>query len=259
MVMDEIIQIEGLKIHHIVDGEGEPIVFLHGWGANTSLITPLSDRLVTLGYKVHVLDLPGFGTSDEPKTAWTVFDYANFVIQYCDTVGLDTFFLFGHSFGGRLGLILGAEHPQRIKKMTLSNSAGIVENKPSSGNMRLKLYKGIRNNLYKVGADNLADSLRDAYNSRYGSSDFNQASGIIREIFVKVVNQDLQDYAKRVSVSTLLFWGDKDEDTPLWYGQRFEELIPDAGLIVHEGAGHYSYLDYAQQTAKIMDHFFKQD
>ena len=50
----------------------------------------------------------------------------------------------------------------------------------------------------------------------------------------------------------------KDDDTPLWQGQLLEQTIPDAGLVVWEGAGHYSYLERAADTARVMDHFFKQ-
>jgi pimeloyl-ACP methyl ester carboxylesterase len=81
----------------------------------------------------------------------------------------------------------------------------------------------------------------------------------MRETFVKVVNEDLLPYAARVQPATLLFWGDQDQDTPLWQGQLLEKTIPDAGLVVWEGAGHYSYLDRLADTVRVIDHFFKQD
>ena len=81
----------------------------------------------------------------------------------------------------------------------------------------------------------------------------------MRETFVKVVNEDLLPYAARVQPSTLLLWGDQDQDTPLSQGQLLEKTIPDAGLVVWEGAGHYSYLDRLPDTVRVIDHFFKQD
>ena len=56
---------------------------------------------------------------------------------------------------------------------------------------------------------------------------------------------------------TLLFWGDQDMDTPLSQGKLLEQLIPDAGLVIWEGAGHYSYLERLADTARVMDHFLK--
>jgi len=82
---------------------------------------------------------------------------------------------------------------------------------------------------------------------------------VMRQTFVKVVNEDLRPFAMRVKCSTLLFWGDQDEDTPLWQGRALEKLIPDAGLIVYKGAGHYSYLERLSETVKTVDYFFKQE
>jgi pimeloyl-ACP methyl ester carboxylesterase len=165
-------------------------------------------------------------------------------------------YLFGHSFGGRLGLILGAEHPERLIKMGLADSAGVRPKSSGSGQLRLKTYKLALNVLRRVGLTAPAERLRAWYSNRYGSADYKAASGMMREIFVKVVNEDLLPYAARVSVSTLLFWGSHDLDTPLAQGQLLEKTIPDAGLVVWDGAGHYSYLERAADTARVLAHFF---
>lgn len=235
----------------------QTILMLHGWGANIKLMQPLGEQLNALGYTVHILDLPGFGETAPPPAAWTVPDYAKFVIAYMDAHGLAQVNLFGHSFGGRISLVLGAEYAGRFGKLALADAAGIPNKKPATADARLTTYKAIRDGLYKVGAKGLADNLREGYNKRYGSPDFQAASGVMRETFVKVVNEDLRPYAARVRHPTLLFWGDQDEDTPLWQGQELEKLIPDAGLIIYEGAGHYSYLERLNETVKTVDYFFK--
>jgi pimeloyl-ACP methyl ester carboxylesterase len=251
------IEINGLSIHQAVAGEGKPLLLLHGWGANLDLVWPLAERLIPLGYQVYTLDLPGFGKSDWPGNAWSVLDYVNFVIAYLDYHQSDKVYLFGHSFGGRLGLILGAEHPERILKMALADSAGIRGKSSVSGQIRLKTLRLVQNSLHTVGLGKQADALRDWYTNRYGSADYKAAQDIMRETFVKVVNEDLLPYAARVKPSTLLFWGDRDEDTPLWQGQLLEKTIPDAGLVVWEGAGHYSYLERLADTVRTLDYFFK--
>lgn len=252
------VQVNGLKVAQVVMGNsGLPVVLLHGWGANIDLMLPLAQRLTD--YQVYVPDLPGFGKSDAPQTSWAVFDYANFVLAYMDCHQLDRAYLVGHSFGGRLGLILGAEHPERFFRMALIDSAGVRTPPSASGSLRLKVYRFALNMLSAVGLKNQADSLRAWYGNRYGSADYRAAQGVMRETFVKVVNEDLLPYAARVKLSTLLFWGDKDADTPLWQGQLLEKTIPDAGLVVWEGAGHYSYLDRLADTARVISHFFKED
>jgi pimeloyl-ACP methyl ester carboxylesterase len=210
------------------------------------LVWPLAERLAMMGYRVYALDLPGFGESNQPPVAWSVHDYVNFVLAYLNYHSLDKVYLFGHSFSGRLSLVLGAEYPERIIKMALADSAG-VRGKPSlSGQIRLKGFRFAQNGLRTIGLRQQADSLRDWYTDKYGSADY------------KVVNEDLLPYAARVKPSTLLFWGDQDMDTPLWHGQLLEKTIPDAGLVVWEGAGHYSYLERLADTARTLDFFFKQ-
>jgi len=252
------ITINQQHITEIVTGEGKPILFLHGWGADSSLMLPLAERLIPLGYRAYIPDLPGFGGSDEPQSAWTVFDYANFVLDYLAYHRLKKVYLFGHSFGGRLGLILGADHAHLIHKMGLANAAGVRPKTPLMRQFRLQTYKAVRDGLNSMGASHLSSWLRAKYNARYGSSDFNSVSGIMRETFVKVVNQDLLAYAARVQVSTLLFWGDQDEDTPLWMGQKLEQTIPDAGLVVLAGCGHYSYIQNSVKTTQVIHFFFNQ-
>lgn len=252
------VEINGIQTAQIVlgDSANPPVVMLHGWGANIDLMLPLAQRLTD--FRVYILDLPGFGQTQRPPSAWGVVDYAQFAIAYLNFHQLDKAFLFGHSFGGRLGLVLGAEHPNRLIKMALADSAGVKSPTPASGQTRLKAYKFAQNALRTVGMGAQAEQLRSWYSNHYGSADYKAADGVMRETFVKVVNEDLLPYATRVQVSTLLLWGDKDEDTPLWQGQTLEKTIPDAGLVVFEGAGHYSYLDKLAETARVIDYFFKQ-
>jgi pimeloyl-ACP methyl ester carboxylesterase len=253
----QIITLQNLPAAHAVIGEGQPLLMLHGWGASIDLVWSLAERLAPLGYRVYALDMPGFGNTPNPPVDWSVHDYVKFILDYLDSQSLERLHLFGHSFGGRLGLILAADHAERLLKMTLADAAGIRDSAPASDSLRLKSYRLALNTLKAVGLRAQADQLRGWYTERYGSADYKAASGTLRETFVKVVNEDLRDYASRVRVPTLLFWGDQDTDTPLSQGKLLEQLIPDAGLVVWEGAGHYSYLERLADTARVMDHFFK--
>lgn len=249
--------IQGIPTAHAVIGEGHPLLMLHGWGANIDLVWSLAERLAPSGYRIHALDMPGFGQTPPPPIGWTVHDYVKFVVDYLDSQHVERTHLFGHSFGGRLGLILGADHADRLHKLVLADAAGIRDSAPASASLRLKTYRFALNTLKTVGLTAQADQLRGWYTERYGSADYKAATGTLRETFVKVVNEDLRDYASRVKVPTLLFWGDQDMDTPLSQGKLLEQLIPDAGLVIWEGAGHYSYLERLADTARVMDHFLK--
>lgn len=254
-----IAEIDGIPVAHSISGDGPPVLLLHGWGADMRLLEPLAGRLAPLGYRVFMLDLPGFGATPAPSHPWSILDYTKLVLHFADHCALDHIYLFGHSFGGRLGLVLGADHPQRIIRMALANSAGVRSTPSHQAQFRLLMYRTALNALRRAGLTASADKLRSWYGDRYGSPDYRAVQGTMRETFVRVVNDDLLPYAARVQVPTLLFWGDRDTDTPLAQGRLLEKTIPDAGLVLWQGAGHYSYLDRLADTVRVMDHFFRQD
>jgi pimeloyl-ACP methyl ester carboxylesterase len=255
------VTVNGLTICQAVVGtsnDGASILLLHGWGSNIDLMLPLARPLASLGYRIFVPDLPGFGESPPPPQAWSVFDYAAFVVDYLRQQELERVHLFGHSFGGRLSIILGAEHAERLGKIVLADSAGVRSMPSAASRLRTSAYRAVRDGLKTMGLQKVSERLQSWYTDRYGSADYKAATGVMRETFVKVVNEDLLPYAARMKPSTLLLWGDQDQDTPLWQGQKLEQTIPDAGLVVFKGAGHYSYLDQLTDTVSIIDFFFRQ-
>jgi pimeloyl-ACP methyl ester carboxylesterase len=251
----EVISVQDIPAAVYRAGSGLTVLMLHGWGASAELVWPLASRLVTCGFAPCVVDFPGFGRTPAPVVPWSVSDYAMWTLDLMNALALDKVHLFGHSFGGRITLVLAADHPERFHKVVLANSAGLRPPIPLLVKLRTKLYRSVRHTLEAVGAQALAQDLRSRYNARFGSADYNAATGVMRETFIRVVSEDLRHYAARVQRPTLLFWGDQDTDTPLWMGQMLEKLIPDAALIVHQGAGHYSYLDRLSETAHIIAHF----
>ncbi|HMM26877.1 MAG TPA: alpha/beta hydrolase [Aggregatilineaceae bacterium] len=246
--------IEGLSVGTAVIGEGRPVVALHGWGGAIRSFWPVAEQLTPRGYQVHVLDLPGFGASDLPPAPWGVRDYSRFVRDYLDAARLECADLLGHSFGGRISLVLAAEHPDRVRKLVLASSAGIPTTPSASQRLRTAGAQAVRDTLDRLGLDGLRARLQHRYHERYASEDYRNA-GPLRETFLRVISEDLTPFAQRVQAPTVLIWGDQDADTPLWQGRRLEALIPDAGLIVFQGAGHFAYLERLLDYVRIVDHF----
>ena len=91
---------------------------------------------------------------------------------------------------------------------------------------------------------------------RYASEDLKNA-GPLEDTFLRVVREDLVPRAARIKASTLLIWGDQDQDTPLWQAQVLEKTIPDAGLVVFKGAGHFAFQERIADFIRIVDTFFK--
>ena len=99
------------------------------------------------------------------------------------------------------------------------------------------------------------DAVEDMRRKR-GSSDYNNATPLMRSTLVKVVNEDLEPLIPLVKCPTLLIWGDLDTATPIADARRMEELIADAGLVVCEGAGHFSYAEQSAKANGALQAFF---
>lgn len=251
-------QIAGVNTAHAVAGDGPDVLLLHGWGANLELMWPLAEKLATKGCRVHAIDLPGFGRADLPPTPWSVRDYVSFVLAYLQKQKIGRVRLIGHSFGGRLSIVLGAEHADHVEKIVLCNSAGVKTETPWYRRLPAQLYHLVETRVDSESPPGQwMEQLRTAYRNRVGSEDYLRA-GALKETFLKVVDEDLLPIAGHISRPTLLIWGDQDTDTPLWQAQKLESTIPDAGLVVFPGAGHYSYLDALPDAVRVIDYFFKQ-
>ncbi|MCE2413714.1 alpha/beta hydrolase [Candidatus Poribacteria bacterium] len=247
-------EINGLKIAYQVSGEGEVILLLHGWGGEAASFQPVFDWLAH-SHKVYALDLPGFGQSQIPLTAWNTSDYAQFVIAFLEEFDIPKAHFIGHSFGGRISIIVSAEYPEKVDKLILVDSAGIIPPRTAKYHLRVGLAK-IGKMLRRCGK--YGDLVADTMSARAGSKDY-QNAGDMRATFVKVVNQDLRPLLPRITASTLLIWGEDDKDTPVAFGQIMEKEIPDAGLVVLKEAGHFSYLDQFPQFCRIVASFLKEN
>ena len=236
-------------------GSGAPVLLLHGWGASSALFQPILDGLQH-AFTLVAPDFPGFGATPPPPAAWSVDDYAQWVVDVLDALSLGSVHVVGHSFGGRVAIKLATRWPDRIGKVVLTDAAGIRPPRTVGYWTRVYTFKSLR----LLATTPLAPlALREwgrAWVERHGSSDYQQASGTVRGSFVRVVNEDLRTALPRIHVPTLLIWGDRDEDTPLADARVMERLIPDAGLVVFEGAGHYAYLEQPARFCRIVETFF---
>jgi pimeloyl-ACP methyl ester carboxylesterase len=229
-----------------------PIVVLHGWGAHIEAVAPILAALDGAPDLI-ALDLPGFGESEPPEQAWDVDSYARFMIHFLDELGVERAHLVGHSHGGRVSIALAADEPQRVGRLLLIDSAGLRPKRGWKYRRRVAVAK-LGRLIAKVGGGP-GRRLQERMRARVASRDYLEASEAMRGTFRAVVSADLAGRLPRIGASTLLVWGDQDEDTPLWMAHRMEELIPDAGLVVLEGAGHYSYADAPGQFRAVARRF----
>lgn len=250
--------VQGLNINYVVQGEGDPVVLLHGWGANITLFNNLI-QLLSPKYKVIAMDMPGFGESDEPKEAWDVDRYVDFVLEFLKDFNCDKVTLLGHSFGGRVIIKLNAREnlPFKIQRIILVDAAGVKPKKTLKQRTKQTAYKMTKKILMSKPVTQLCPDAMENLRKKNGSADYLAASPIMRQCLVKVVNEDLTHLFPLVEVPTLLIWGRNDTATPLSDAQLMEKTMKDAGLVVLENCGHYSFLEQQGIFNRVMASFMK--
>ena len=204
-------KIKNTNIYYLDYGnpEGNAIILLHGWGQNTEMMDMLG-KPFSNKYRIINIDLPGFGKSDEPDFSWSLDDYTDMLQELITKLKLKNVILIGHSFGGRLAIKYAGSH--KVKKVVLLGSPFRPKQKRSKKEKILKFLKKVP----------LLNKLEGWAKERIGSRDYRQASPIMRDVLVKAVNEDLTEYAKKITAPTLIIFGTNDLEVPITEAQELE-------------------------------------
>ena len=225
------------------EGGSNPLIFLHGWGQNIEMMLPVAKPFIE-NHDVIIIDLPGFGKSEEPKYAWNVNDYVEMLHTLIQKLKLKNVSLIGHSYGGKISLLYASKYD--VDKLVLFASPYKKEIQRES--IKLKTLKTLK----KVPVLN---KLENFAKKHIGSTDYKNASPIMREILVNTVNLDITEAAKKVKCPTLLVWGTNDEAVNISEAYELENIMKDAGLVIYEGLTHYAYLEDLGKTISVLKSF----
>lgn len=240
------IDINDITLNYLEYGEGkESLIFLHGWGQNIQMMKPVADYFQK-EYKIYILDLPGFGYSSEPTFAYQVEDYVDVLKKFIEKKKISNPTLIGHSFGGKISLLYASKYS--VDKLVLFASAFKKEIEKLS--LKTKMLKFAK----KVP---ILNKLEGFAKKHIGSTDYKNASGIMKEILVNTVNQDIREDVKKIKAESLLIWGEKDEAVSLESARELEGLIENAGLVVYPNCTHYAYLENLGQTVSVLRIFLE--
>lgn len=254
--MKKVLDIRGTRFAYTVEGEGLPVVLMHGWGCNSSTMASI-ERLLSPNFKVYNVDFPGFGESSEPSTIWKIEDYTGLIEDFAKAEGIENPILLGHSFGGRVGILFASRNA--VRKLILVDAAGVKPHRSLKYYWKVYSYKTYKHLIWLVMGKQRGENLLNRYRSKVGSSDYSSATPRMRAIMSVVVNEDLKYCMSSIKCPTLLIWGENDTATPLADAKTMEKLIPDAGLVSFPGCGHFSFLDNPVQFAAVLKSFLSKD
>ncbi len=256
-------EIDGVKIHWEQAGNhGSPVLLLHGWGCDISLMRGVADAMEK-DHRVIMIDFPGHGESGRPPEPWGVPDYAENLLHFLRETDFIPCAVIAHSFGCRVATWIASQQPDVFTKIIFTGAAGIRPKPTPEAQERTEKYKKLKNRAEKIKRipmlRGVAESMQDRLRRKYGSADYNRLDEEMRRTFVKVVNQDLTDCYGQIRQSTLLLWGDRDTETPIWMGREIEKRIEDCALIPLEGGSHFAYLEQLSRFNTIAAQFLKED
>lgn len=228
------------------------LVFVHGWGADKynlqSIYTPLINK-----YRIISLDLPGFGKSSQLSKTIGSIEYAGILKLFFNRLNLNRINYVGHSFGGKIGIILSAaENDNLINRLILIDSAGIKPKHNLIWHIKVGYFKLLK--FFYLCVIKNKNKLEE-FKSKFGSTDYKNA-GSMRNILVKLVNEDFTYLLNKINCPVFLYWGEKDKDTPLWMAKKMKKMIKDCALYVVKNGGHFSFTE-DNRIISIIDVFVK--
>jgi pimeloyl-ACP methyl ester carboxylesterase len=248
----------GVNMAYYSGGSGPPVLLLHGWGTSARSMRPVFDALCK-NASVYAVDFPGHGESEAPQTPWTVDDFADAVLAFIKALGIMGCDVVAHSFGARVVIKLAARDEGIFSRVVLTGAAGVRKRRTAGYYARIYAYKiAKRLSRYELIAKTLKAFGVDvrARVARAGSEDYRALPESMKRTFSLVVNENLRGLLPRIKNPTLLIFGDADESTPLWMAKVMEREIPDCGLVVYPGAGHYAFVERLPQFLAVVSHFF---
>ncbi|MEG1457158.1 MAG: alpha/beta hydrolase [Bacilli bacterium] len=252
-------EIDKLKIYYNIVGKGSNILILHGWGVSMVPYEPVVKEL-SKNHKIYILDMPGFGNSEEPDKPWDVDDYTNFIIKFININNINDLSIIAHSFGGRIAIkMCSKERDFTINKLVLMDSAGIKPKHNLYVTLKIKLYKLGKKIIFNKYILKVFPRSLNNIKNKLGSQDYRNATPIMKETLVKTVIEDLKYLLKDIKIPTLLVWGTHDMETPYDDALVMEKEIPNAGIVKIEGAGHFSFLDNTSLVNKVLNNFFEEE
>jgi pimeloyl-ACP methyl ester carboxylesterase len=235
--IEEMITVSGINIRLVRGGrpEAPPLVFLHGAGGHTGWMGFL-DALAQ-DFMVYAPEHPGFGRSDDPSWLDEIGDLAYFYLDFLEALGLDRVHLIGTSLGGWIAAELAVRNQTRLASLTLVGAVGITANgKPIDDIFRMPVEENLRR--FYADPERAARRLHDMATIDMTLAAKNRLTVSRLAYRPRFHNPGLAKWLHRVTVPTLLIYGDRDGLVPPEFGEAYRAAIPASRLVILENAGH---------------------
>lgn len=244
--------IQEQRFKYCEQGEGQPIVLLHGLFGGLSNFNELIDHF-SKKYKVLIPLLPLFDLELEQTTITGMVDY---ITEFVEHKQLDNMHLIGNSLGGHIAQLYVLAHPEKVATMTLTGSSGLFENSLGDTYPRKSDYEYVRKKTEGTFYDpalatkELVDEVYDVVNKR--------ETAIRMVVMAKsALRHNLRDEVPKIKQPVCLIWGQNDTITPAFVSEEFHKLLPNSELFIIEKCGHAPMMEHPAQFNRILEQFLE--
>lgn len=266
----QFIEIDEVNVHYRDEGEGFPIVLIHGTAASLHTWDAWTDELIKTN-RVIRMDLPAFGITGPNKNAdYSIEAYTTFLHSFLEKLKLEKFHLAGNSLGGNIAWNYTADYPSKVEKLILVDASGLPTNKSQPAIFKMAktpilnslfLYITprflIKKNIEEVYEDD--SKITNELINRYHKMALRVGN---RKAFIDRAKTDFKldtqvnlEKLKSIQTPTLLLWGAKDLWIPLANGIRMNEILVNSKLEVLENSGHVPMEENPIESLKLMNDF----
>ncbi len=253
-LMNELVEIDGMKAHVLRKGTGKPLLWLHGEEGNPEW-NPMLDAL-SRSFDVIAPEHPGFGSSDRPEWLTDFEDLVYYYRAFLDTFGIEKAYIAGHSLGGWLAAEFAASQTHRVEKLILAAPEGLwAEGLPKTDTFLLSQQELADHMFYD-------ESLKERQKELFRDPEAQAAIirnrvGHTRLAWDRYYNPKFNRILKWVQVPTMIIWGEQDRIIPAEYAKVFAELIPGSRIQLLKHCGHYPHIEKTDEFVRAVENFLK--
>jgi len=236
------------KFTYLEQGEGQPLVILHGLMGGLSNFEEVISFFSSNGYNVIIPELPVY---DMPLIKTGVKSFAKYLKEFLDQKELKDVILLGNSMGGHIGLYFTKEYPELVKGLVITGSSGLYESAMGESYPKRGDYEFIKKKAQDVFYDP-AIATKEIVDEVYAT--VNDRNKLIKTLAMakSAIRHNMAQDLPEMHTPTCIIWGENDKVTPPEVGAEFNELLPDSNLFWIEKCGHAAMMERPKEFNSIL-------
>ena len=248
---NQLIETNGFR--YVEQGDGQPIIILHGLMGGLSNFQGVFTHFSKNNYRVIIPELPVY---DRPLLKTTVKEFAHYLHDFITFMDLTDVVLLGNSLGGHIALLYTKFHPEIVKGLIITGSSGLYENSMGDGYPKRGNYDYIKAKseevFYdpKVATKEIVDEVFETVNDR---------SKLVKTLAIakSAIRHNMAHDLPGMTTPTAIIWGAQDGVTPPNVAEEFNRLLPNSTLFWIDKCGHAPMMEHPDRFNEIVDDWLK--